>query len=355
MPCVPIQHTSDEVELLMQELQLRMRLAVEGSPRLHASLQEPHVLYTILAEFFELQLMQSQRKKDVALDVVDVRRVWAFCLAELASSLGAPSKVEAPPQTLYRFVHGAPSLPLEALQRGAPVVNGNSSLCAPNVAVASSVSRTTRSGESPTSVFSIIRSGFAGLMDLAYVSDQRLQRPSSSGAISVVSLAAIAASLVPTLDRVQSVRLTAQIADDLVDSHTISSEGSAMPPYSRFEVATLLAGVWYVWGVLDTAHSTTLHSLGEHLFQQFATPTHGRIPPAPLLPSFAAWLRCALRENNGALHQQLYAVARRITPPAKTGTEGVDAVAAPPAEDQDPAAVREDVAADSDFWARLAS
>lgn len=343
-----------------------MTRTVEASPRLYAAQMEPRVLYAILAEFFETQLKQARRAKDVALEAVDVRRVWAFCLEELALSCAthdtsaatlssALSHANAPAQTLYDFVHDAPSLPLEALQRGAPVVDVNSVARAPSAAVTSSSPCTARSEASRTSVFSVVRSGFAGLMDLAYVADQRLQRPSSSGAISVVSLAALAASLVPTLDRVQAVRLTAQIADDVVESRITSSDGSAMLPHSRSAVATLLAGVWHIWGVLDAAHSPTLHSLGEELFQRFATPAHDRMGPTASPVSFVAWLQRALRENNGAVHQQLYADAERSTPPAKTNAGEADAVVPHVTEDHDTAAVTEDIAAVSDFWAQIAS
>ncbi|CAC9489139.1 hypothetical protein LINJ_23_0400 [Leishmania infantum JPCM5] len=366
MSCIPTQQPLNEVELLMQELQLRMTRTAEASPRLYAALQEPRAIYAILAEFFESQLEQSRRAKDVALEAADVRRVWAFCLEALAFSCAtydtnaAPSSsalshAQAPAQSLDDFVRGAPSLPLEALQRGAPVVDANSVARAPSAAATPSSPCTARSEARRTSVFSILRSGFAGMMDLAYVADQRLQRPSSSGAISVVSLAALAASLVPTLDRVQAVRLTAQIADDVVDSRITSSDGSTVPPCSRSAVATLLAGVWHIWGVLDAAHSPTLYSLGQRLFQQFATPAHGRMAPNVSPVSFAAWLQRALRENNGALHQQLYADAEGSTPPAKKSAGKVDAAATRATKDHNTAAVTEDVAAVSDFWAWLAS
>ncbi|KAG5478824.1 hypothetical protein CUR178_05403 [Leishmania enriettii] len=370
MSCLPTQHTLDEVELLVQELQLRMTRTVEVSPRLRASLQEPHVLYTILAEFFDSQRTQAERVKDVSLDAADVRRVWAFCVEELTSSCathnrstptaaapspGELSDAEAPAQTLHEFVHDAPSLPLEALQRVAPVVHGNSLLCTPSAAVAFSSPCSSSGGASSISVFSILRPSFARLMDLAYVADQRLQRPSSSATISALSLAALAASLVPTLDRVQAMRLTAQIADDLVHSCPVSSDGSASPPYSRSTVATLLAGVWYVWGMLDAAHSTALHLLGERLFQRFALPTRGLVASDLSMFSFAAWVQRALRENNGALHQQLYTDAPSDCPPANAGTGGGDAIVAPSADERDTAAASEGTAADLDFWARLAN
>ncbi|KAG5501188.1 hypothetical protein JIQ42_06186 [Leishmania sp. Namibia] len=370
MSRLPTQHTLDEVELLVQELQLRMTRTVEVSPRLRASLQKPHVLYTILAEFFDSQRTQAQRAKDLSLDAADVRRVWAFCVGELTSSCathsrstptaavpspGELSDAEAPAQTLHEFVHDAPSLPLEALQRVAPVVHGNPLLCTPPAAVAFSSPCSSSDGASPTSVFSILRPAFARLMDLAYVADQRLQRPSSSATISVLSLAALAASLVPTLDRVQAMRLTAQIADDLVHGCPISSDGSATPPYSRSAVATLLAGVWYVWGVLDSAHSTALHLLGERLFQRFAPPTRGPVASDLSMFSFTTWVQRALRENNGALHQQLYADAPSSCPPANAGTGGVDAIVAPSTDECDTAAASEGIAADLDFWARLAN
>ncbi|CAG9574142.1 hypothetical protein LMJF_23_0355 [Leishmania major strain Friedlin] len=358
MSCVPTQKPLNEIELLVQELQLRMTRAVEASPRLYAALKEPRVLYAILAEFFASQLEQARRSKHVALEAADVRRVWVFCLQELAflcATHDTNAATSSSALSLYDFVHGAPSLPLEALQRGAPVVEANSVARAPSAAAMSSSPCTARSEASRTSVFSILQSGFAGMMDLAYVADQRLQRPSSSGAISVVSLAALAASLVPTLDRVQAVRLTAQIADDVVDSRITSSDGSAMPPCSRSAVATLLAGVWHIWGVLDAAHSPTLHSLGQCLFQQFATPAHLRLAPTVSPVSFAAWLQRALRENNGGLHQQLYADAEGSTSAAKTSTGEVDAVVTRATEDHNTAAVAEDVATVSDFWARLAS
>ncbi|KAG5478416.1 hypothetical protein LSCM4_04648 [Leishmania orientalis] len=370
MSCLPTQHTLDEVELLVQELQLRMTRTVEVSPRLRASLQEPHVLYTILAEFFDSQRTQAQRAKDVSLDAADARRVWAFCVEELTSSCathsrstptaaapspGELSDAKAPAQTLHEFVHDAPSLPLEALQRVAPVVHGNSLLCTPSAAVAFSSSCSSSGGASPTSVFSILRPAFARLMDLAYVADQRLQRPSSSATISVLSLAALAASLVPTLDRVQAMRLTAQMADDLVHGCPVSSDGSATPPYSRSAVATLLAGVWYVWGVLDSAHSKALHLLGGRLFQQFAPPTRGPVASDLSIFSFTAWVQRALRENHGALHQQLYADAPSDCPPANAGTGGVDAIVAPSADECDTTAASEGIAADPDFWARLAN
>ncbi|GET88683.1 hypothetical protein LtaPh_2304200 [Leishmania tarentolae] len=349
MACIPTQPTLNEVELLVRELQLRMTQAVEASPRLDAALQEPRVLYAILADYFESQLQQAQQAKGVALEIVDVRRVWAFCLAELALPQAA-----APTQTLYDFVYGAPSLPLEALQRAAPVVDVSSAACAPCTAGASVSSCTARREAVHTSVFSILRSGFAGLMDVAYVADQRLQRPLSSATVSVVSLAALSASLVPTLDRVQAVRLTAQLADDLVDGRATSNDGSPMPPYSRSAVATLLAGVWYTWGMLDAAHSPALHSLGEHLFQEFATSAHGLKAPAVLPVSFAAWLQHALRVDSGVLHKQLYADAERMPLQAKNNIEA-DAAVTHLSKDNDTEAAIEDVPAVSEFWARLAS
>ncbi|KAG5478628.1 hypothetical protein LSCM1_06031 [Leishmania martiniquensis] len=370
MSCLPSQHTLDEVELLLQELQLRMTRAVEVSPHLNASLQEPHVLYTALAEFFEAQHTQAQRAKDVALDAVDVQRVWAFCLAELASSgaahststpaTDAPSRgelshVEPTAQTLHEFVHSSLSLPLEALQRHAPAVHGKSLMRTSSDAFASSSSCTPSSRASPISVFSIVRPVFAKLTDLAYVADQRLQRPSSSATISVLSLAALAASLVPTLDRVQVVRLTAQIADELVSSRITSSDGSALPPCSRPAAAALLAGVWYVWGVLDSAHSTALHSLGERLFQRFALSTRGSMASDMPMSSFTAWLQPAFRENKGALHQELYAEAPRGEPLAKAGAGGVDAAPVASADKCGTAGIPEGADSHPEFWAWLSS
>ncbi|KAG5504350.1 hypothetical protein JKF63_04799 [Porcisia hertigi] len=371
MSCIPSHHTADEVDLLLHELQLRMTRAVESSPRLSTSHNEPHVLYAILADFFESKIALAQRSKKVALSAGDVMRVWAFCLAELASwssaddtytpnvaatSPSEPCHDKGPDKTLQSFVHSAPSLPLKTLQRGAPAVEVTSDLRYSPAAVLSSSLFTSSSEARTTSVFSIIQSSFAALMDLAYVVDQRLQRSSSSGAISVVSLAAVAASLVPTLDRVQAVRLTARIADDVLNGRTTLSDGSVAPPHSRSAVATLLAGVWYTWGVLDTAHTTALHSLGERLLHPSSTPACGDITLALPPPSFTAWLQGALRENNGALHQRLCVEAGKVSPPAKTGTEAVDAGApAPMVEEHDTMTAAEDVAAKSEFWVRLAS
>ncbi|KAK7195840.1 hypothetical protein NESM_000515400 [Novymonas esmeraldas] len=369
MSCVPTQHTLDEVQLLLQELQLRMTRAVEASPRLSAATQEqPHVLYEILASFFDAQLAQAQQTRALAIDMADVRRVWAFCLRELALS---PLPAHGGEGRLAAWLRSAPSLPLSALQRGAPVV------CAPSSAAVPPPSAQSDGG-GLTSVFSLVRHGFAALMDAAYVVDQRLQRPTSSGAVAVVSLAALAASRVVALDRVQAVRLSAELADGVTGATVTYADGADGPPYAMADVAALLAGVWHTWGVLDVVHRPGLQSLSEQLVHTYAPPLSGGSAEAdgwaaaaatsspPL--SFVVWLQRALRARGGAVHRQLCVEGGPGTAPAAhTGQHDAGADVSTPhpsGTTTDPTLTAAattttlcdgDSAAAADFWARLAS
>jgi hypothetical protein len=331
--CVPTQHNLNEVELLLHELQLRMTTAVLKSPRYKQCLSSPRTLYLVLADFFEAQRRAAQRAARIALPTVDVQSIWLFCLntLHLQGLLTQHSEV-ATPDTLRYFLLNSPSLPLESLQQPAPLPRSCCSCTAQSSSEDGGDAGATASATSCRSLFSLVRPSLPSLLELPYVADRRMQRPTTTTtpSLSFLVLAAVSASLVPTLDRVQAVRWTAQLADATVEDALAGcgdseegeeEEGKHQRQKLRRTAALLLAGVWWVWGVLDEVHATSLHTLAEQLANDTTITTVGdaltaqtpSVPSSsssaiiPTFSSFTEWLQRALRANGGVAHQQLYA------------------------------------------------
>ncbi|KPA84092.1 hypothetical protein ABB37_02195 [Leptomonas pyrrhocoris] len=376
--CVPAQHNLNEVDLLLRELQLRMTNAVLGSPRYTQCLHDPQQLYLALAEFFEEQQQEAQQAAKVALSATDVRRIWTYCFDVVQqhrqqNSGKADDEAGAHKESreeLHGFVVRSPAVPLEALQQPAPVVS----------------SKQSRVGEvnendapSPPllhcSLFSLVRPALSSLVELCYIVDCRLQpAPSSSSSspastsLSALNFAALTASLIPTRDRVQAVQRTAQLADDLWEaqvSNAVEEETRRWFPFKTMVV--FLAGVWWVWSVLDVAHAGALRQLAELLAVEADRPAPGNNASTSLPSSsayFTVWLQNALRRNGGALHRRLYATPAHDTEDARAGsitnhsTTITEATAELSDEGHEEAGTEtEDAvkAADNNFWAQLAS
>ncbi|KPI86067.1 hypothetical protein ABL78_4869 [Leptomonas seymouri] len=382
--CVPAEHNLDEIELLLNELQLRMTNAVLSSTRYEQCLRSSHELYCVLAEFFESQRVEAQQAADVALSPTEVRRIWAYCFgvielhrqqADGGSGRDADTTSNALDE-LHSFLARRPAVPLEALQQPAPTVASNERLVGKLNEIDASSSMMTR-----RSLFSLVRSVLPSLMELCYTVDLRLQHISSSSlpssaSLSVLSFAALTASLVPTLDRVQAVRWTAQLADDLWDAQVIKTADESQQRFSFKTIVLLLAGVWWVWSTLDVEHTPVLRKLAELLVVEADAPATSNDASAQV-PSmwssssfFTLWFQDALRRNAGALHQQLYSSpihesegvhAGHVTHKSGTATEGKwDLSGCEPSGSgggEAASAVTEDAAkaAGKDFWAQLAS
>lgn len=347
--CVPIQHTFDERDLLLTELQQRMTRAVLESPHYEQSLHSPHELYRTLANFFEAQQAEAEKARQIALSATDLRRVWTYCIGVVhqeqekktrsSKSTAAVSSEEAR-EELQQLVRHGPSVFLEALQQHAPY---------------------TAEGQQQISLFSLLRPAMSCILDLCYVVECRLHGPASPSAgasrLSVLHLGVACASLVSTLDRVQAVRVTAQVADEVWESHRDTFAGTAKRAgqhCSHFfhTVVFFLAGVWYVWGVLDVDHTAPLRIRAESLVRDAAAAvSSGDLPPVSSF--FNTWLQGSLRGNGGAVHQQL------CVEPMRTSTRHSmhDAAVAEAAIHQE--AVVNDRAqtphGEEDFWLRLAS
>lgn len=371
--CVPNQHTLDERDLLLTELQQRMTRAVLESSRYDQCVRSRHELYLALADFFEAQQRQKDRAVEVSLSVTDVRRIWAFCVdiinryqrQRAPNAMEATNEVDEGVAELHAFLIHSPSIPLEALQQPAP--------CVQDSQLHRGVATPMPPSQPPCSLFSLVRPALSSLLDVCYAADRKLHRPasltSSSTSLSVVSFAALCASLVPSLDRVQAVRTTAQLADDACSGHSVKTSERAEkrqgPEFALRTMSLFLSSVWLVWGVLDKEHSTPLRVLADSLVRDaWAGSTSAAAtassPSAASSSFFSLWLQRALRRDGGVVHQQLHAtnVAPAGRASSGTGTDVVEAVHAALQStaieaDSDP---RQSASGEvRDFWAQLAS
>lgn len=324
------QAETDSIDALLGHLQDRMTHAVATHQRSVEYSRNPSAVYEVLADFFQTQKRQQLQAAEWSISAADSLSLLLFALQRLTRGrdavstwpLAAVQQVGHEEEEILDVIRHSPVMPVDDLREPLPVV---------------AEADTTNAIARTKSAFSCVAHSLPQILEVCHVVDQALQLHTPPRSVAVVSFAAIATTLYPTLDMADAILQTAHLMEKATVLSS-SRKGEGRDAGATRNAATILAAMYFIWSVVDHHRAGILKRLSLYVYQT----AHRQVFLSSAIRVFATMHREALCGT---------AAETRGRDTEKVTKQDRETLAAPVADE--PADPTSEI--DSDFWARLAS